>query len=129
MRYNTDSLDQLIDAAKGYQAAEAELRYLASVHDWALLQQKVAAGDRARIRKSLVIPSDSGWWSWRECLAPGAVGSIGAVAYNQVHHYWYAEFVLDKEWSIGPNGTRYERASGRNSIFMLNVRHLKRIET
>ena len=97
-------------------------------------------GDRARISSPFAqdLTRDSGWYSYRECLAVGAEGTVHDVSFNDHHGIWQASFQPDKVWSVheregmpkselDPDGKRrYHDDKGRT--FFLQTKNLTRIE-
>jgi hypothetical protein len=100
----------LLEAVKALptQEIDYEIRKLQAVYEWALDRCGVdfTVGDRVRIKEGYVVKerfSDghpNGWWPLRECLVPGATAQVRAIDFNGAHHYWYADIVLDREWSV-----------------------------
>lgn len=146
-------MSELLDVLEklNTQDLKRELTKLRAIKDWALLQAcGFGVGDKVEILDSLEIDSSSGWWTYREALAPGAVGTANEIDFNAHYGYWYGSVVLDREWSCGSanDGTRYwhgpaestpegynppskyERETypdGRRHTFWIPVRHLRTV--
>jgi hypothetical protein len=95
--------------------ADADIRYeiekLRAIRRWAFDQIGIdyAVGDRVRIKKGyqprqhFADGQRHGWWPYRECLVAGATATVTKIDFNASHGYWYADIVLDREWSVGDN--------------------------
>ncbi len=93
-----DVIDTLL--AADLAAVQRELRQLRAIRDWAAKQAAdFGPGDRVTIAEPL--PCNDGWAPYREALALGATGVVQAIDFNQHRDRWYAEVVLDREWSVG----------------------------
>jgi hypothetical protein len=99
----TDALAKLTDALAETSMGEVQyaLRRLRAIERWALSQQPVAAGDRVRIVHEIDFSRARGWSSGRECLAVGATAEVRSVDFNTLDGRWFAQIILDREWSVG----------------------------
>lgn len=96
--------DQLLEtlADLNYQQLRYELTKLRAVRDWALDHVGIdyAVGDHVRIKADWRLGEGSGWRPYREALTPGAGATVNRIDFNEAHGYWYADIVLDREWSV-----------------------------
>lgn len=81
-----------------------QFQTMAAIRQWCLRQIGFNVGDKVRITDMNIDPT-SGWWSYRECLAPGAVGEVRSIGFNRFSFdgkgAWHADVRLDREWSVG----------------------------
>lgn len=109
------NLIEWLDAMPSKQDIAWQMKKAQAIHDWCLRDLGFAVGDRVRIKDDLKIAQDSGWDSYRECLAVGALGEVRKIDFNQFSKVgigaWHADIRLDREWSVSgypvPHGTRY----------------------
>lgn len=132
------------------QMIRAEIRNLLDIRAWAVKKAcNFREGDKVRITGDLQIVRNSGWWAYRECLAPGAVGVVRHIKFSTTGD-WYAEVLLDREWAVsnvGDEEVRYwhgpvaetplgfrepslydqqNHPEGRKGFFMIPVKRLER---
>lgn len=118
-------LDAVVNLHKQFsdlRELEWQLKKLRAVRDWALDQQPVKAGGRARIARPMNIEEGSGWYSHRRSLQVGAVGDIVDVDYNAHYDYWGATFVPDRIWYWGFRNEWVE--TDRRSGFFVAMKYL-----
>lgn len=79
-----------------------ELKKLRAIRAWAMRRLGVdyVVGDRVAIAKVVVSGSSSGWWPYREALAPGALAVVQDIDYNTLLDEWDVAIQLDREWSV-----------------------------
>jgi len=107
--------EELVDALDGIdlQTLRYEVSKLRAVRGWALRQigADFAVGDQVRIAEDLAIGRSSGWWSYRDCLDVGATGTVTDIDFSTYpdggRGRWYAEIILDAEWSYGYSDKRH----------------------
>jgi hypothetical protein len=111
------TLSDLLESLRTFspQDLDWELRKYKAVVAWA---RKAAGldfqeGDHVRIKEGFKIEKflpdghPHGWWSYRECLVPGATGTAGKIDFNVSGGYWSVDLTLDREWSGGGSEPRY----------------------
>lgn len=111
--------EDLFAAIKSFDinALRYEITKLEKIREWALTQIGVdyEVGDRVVIAEPYTVKqrlSDghpNGWWPYRECLVAGVKATVHAIDFNGVLGYWYADIVLDREWSVHEDGDRVTR--------------------
>ena len=109
----TTGLLKMLEVIKevGSSGAEYEIKKLEAIRAWALENCGVdfAEGDTVCIKDGYAVLehfSDghpNGWWPNRECLIPGATALVKSIDFNSYWRYWYADIVLDREWSVHPS--------------------------
>lgn len=145
-------IDDVLDTLAGINTQDLrwQIKQFRAIRDWAVKQAcDFDAGDRVEIQPSLHIASDSGWWHYREALAPGATATVTAIDFNSHYGYWAADIILDREWSVSTfqGETRYwdgpasetpagykppsnfdqeKYPDGRKHTFAMPVKHLRR---
>lgn len=127
-------------------AVQRELRHLREIRDWAVAQTGFADGDRVIIDEEM--PCPGGWAHKAEGLQGGAA-TIQRLDFDARSGRWYADVVLDREWSVStvagetrrywkgpvaetppgmepPSAYDQERhPEGRKHTFMVGVRWLR----
>lgn len=150
----TDVLEVLDTLAKiGTRDLKWQIKHLKEIQEWAIKSQ--GFDKRAEIVKPIPISQTSGWWIYRECLTPGALGDVLEVDYmarDDGRGHWYVNFRPDEEWSVhdflspadraaGRKATRYWKGIGtcpegftpalsrpeERGSFMLNVKYLRAV--
>ncbi len=106
-------LGKVLDVLAGIdqQAIRYEVKKLRAIRDWALSQLNLGygVGDRVRIVDGWTFDpvKSPGWAAYREVLSPGARATVLEIDFNAVHGYWYADIMLDREWSTSSDGRRW----------------------
>ncbi len=95
----TEALDVL--AAIDTQSIRYEVRKLAAIRAWAMRQLGVDYEVGDRVEFTTAPRTDNGWHAYRECLVVGATAVVTGIDFNEPHDYWFADIVLDREWSVG----------------------------
>lgn len=130
-----------------------QLEKFQAITAWAIKQAcTFSEGDRVVIAKDLNITQEEswGWMPYREALAVGQTGTVQRIDFNTHWGYWYAEVILDREWSVskhageivrhwrGPVGetppgyappSQYNQEhypEGKRGIFCIPVKYLAR---
>lgn len=104
-----------------------EIARLRAVEGWALDQQRFAVGGAAVVKRDLRIGPGSGWWPYREVLAPGSTGVLTDIYLSETKGAWYGLFRPDVQWSVGTwprEDTR--RVVARPKTFFLPLDALRR---
>ena len=91
------------------QEMDWELRKLTALREWALEQAGIdyAEGDAVVLAPDFRVDqrnpdgTANGWWSYRECLAPGAKGTAVRIDFSPRYKRWAVDFRPDREWSVG----------------------------
>lgn len=82
-----------------------EVENLEAIRDWAQRQAfgDVKPGDVVKIAEGFRIARgpESGWWHYRECLAPGSGAEVTEIKFSTVHGRWYALIRPLRQWSVG----------------------------
>jgi hypothetical protein len=98
-----DELMGAVDRIAGIRDLKYELAKLRAIQAWALdsLGCDFTAGDTVEILSSFgPLEPSSGWWPYREALAPGATATVVKIDFNSHWKYWYADVRLEREWSV-----------------------------
>ncbi|MGR3875749.1 hypothetical protein ACUXZZ_45270 (plasmid) [Streptomyces graminifolii] len=110
LRDTVDALSQV-----SIQNLRNELDDLEAIREWAMEQLDVdyRPGDRVTINAHISSLADaaSGWYAYREALAPGQEGTAGDIQYDRCRKRWYVLVGMDRTWSVhergwGPNTTQ-----------------------
>lgn len=105
---NLDEVLEMLCRLSNTSTFRYEVEKLRAIRSWAIEQLDVdyVAGDRVVIKDDYFVPKTfadgtaHGWWGYRECLVPGAIAIVEKIDFNDYHKYWYANIILDQEWSI-----------------------------
>jgi hypothetical protein len=91
-------------AAINTQQLRADLDNLEAIRDWAMDQLGVdyKPGDRVTIisDEPSNVSRDSGWWHYREALAPGQTGIAEDITFNAHTKRWGLFVAMDRTWSV-----------------------------
>lgn len=109
--FHPSGIETLLEQVDSWsrQDLKYELKKYKAIKDWAFKKAGInyGVGDTVRIKDGYRVTeklSDghaNGWWPSRECLVPGALATVTEIDFNAAHNYWYADIVLDREWSVG----------------------------
>jgi hypothetical protein len=132
----TPTLDLLLHEVKrvDFTAAREELSRLQAIERWAITQQPFQVGARVRIAADYAVPQflksgeQHGWWVYRDVLHPGALGTVTAVDFNWVWHYWYADIALDREWWTDAQGVQHDIPPENRHVWGFQPRWLEAVD-
>lgn len=82
-----------------------QMKKLRAVREWALRRINIDYREGDRVVICHDIPTDNGWYAYREALAEGATGVVTEIDFNPFSDdglgAWHATVVLDRAWQVG----------------------------
>ena len=140
-----DILDEWLQSIPDRQRIDYEIRKLRAIQTWALdhIGVDFAEGDTVEFVKAP--NTDNGWRIYAEALHVGAKAQVRQIDFNCAYGFWFAEIVLEREWSVTDyqGGTRWWHGpasetpegmkpphdpEGRKGVFCMPVQYLRLAE-
>ena len=94
-----EALEALDALTSRGQELKARLHYLREVEIWAMATQGVQPGQKVAIADDFEVSRDTGWWAYRECLVPGAIGTVVDMFLHVGRGRWLVAFQPDVAWT------------------------------
>lgn len=124
---------EFFDYLKGVSLSEMQYEFdkLVAIEQWVKDQLPIHGGDKVELHGYRVTDTNSGWWAYREALHEGATATVQRVLFSPPKQTWYAEIILDQEWSVSDFGgklRRYTTENDKRGLFMFSLKFLRRID-